>query len=121
MRKWLADYRIESKLQFPADTPSVKIQVGDADVTVSNASQSDLPNEALAAQIAVLADDIKTAENLALTKITEVMHLLSFTTGSGFRISRKRFVMDWSPGVEVREQFAYGYDDQTERWPDLKE
>ena len=121
MKKWLADYRIKSKLQFPVATPSVSFKVGDAEVTVSNASQSDLPNKSLAAQIAVLADDIKTAESLALTKITEVLHLLSFTTGSGFRISRKRFIMDWSPGVEIREQFAYGYDHETDRWPDLKE
>jgi hypothetical protein len=121
MKKWLADYRIESRLQFPEDAPSVKIQIGDAEVTVSNASQGDLPNETLAAQIVVLADDINAAEKLALTKIREVLHLLSFTTGSGFQISRKRFVMDWSPGVEIREQFAYGHDDQTDRWPDLKE
>ncbi|MEY2542061.1 MAG: hypothetical protein QOI22_1663 [Verrucomicrobiota bacterium] len=121
MKKWLADYRIESRLQFPVDAPPVKIQIGDAEVTVSNVSHIDLPNESLAAQIVVLADDINTAEKLALTKIREVLHLLSFTTGSGFRISRKRFVTDWSPGVEVREQFAYGHDDQTDRWPDLKE
>jgi hypothetical protein len=121
MKKWLADYRIESKQQFPPDTPSVKIQVGNAEVTISNATKSDLPNESLAAQIAVFADDIKAAENLALTKIAEVLHLLSFTTSSGFRISRKRFIMDWSPGVEIREQFVYGYDDHNDRWTDLRE
>jgi hypothetical protein len=28
--------------------------------------------------------------------------------------------MDWTPGVEVREQYAYGYDDDgADRWPDI--
>jgi hypothetical protein len=29
--------------------------------------------------------------------------------------------MDWSPGVGIREQFAYGHDDESDRWPDLGE
>ncbi|MBR1269688.1 hypothetical protein JQ629_19440 [Bradyrhizobium sp. AUGA SZCCT0222] len=121
MKKWLADYRIESKLTFLPDTPPIKIQIGESEITISNSSQDDPPNESLAAQILVLADDISSAEALALTKMREFLHLLSFTTAFGFRISRKRFIMDWSPGVVVREQYAYGHDDEVERWPDLKE
>jgi hypothetical protein len=121
MKKWLADYRIESRLMLPPDAPPIKLQIGEAEVTISNSSQNDSPNESLAAQILILADDIASAEELALTKIREFLHLLSFTTGSGFRISRTRFIMDWTPGVAIREQYAYGHDDEIERWPDLDE
>jgi hypothetical protein len=53
-----ADYRIESKLTLPPDVPSIIVQIGEAEITVSNSSQKDSPNESLAAQILVLADDI---------------------------------------------------------------
>lgn len=36
-------------------------------------------------------------------------------TEAGFNIVRKRFVMDWTPGVEHREQYAYGRDDHRDR------
>jgi hypothetical protein len=121
MKKWLADYRIESKLTFPPEAPSITLQIGEAEITISNSSQNDPPHESLAAQIVVLADDIDSAEQFALDKMREFLHLLSFTTGSGFLISRKRFIMDWSPGLAVREQYAYGHDEEIERWPDLKE
>jgi hypothetical protein len=121
MKKWLADYRIESNVTLPPESHPIKIRIGDVEVTVGNASADHLPNEPIAAQILVLADDIKSAEGLALTKMREFLHMLSFTTGSGFQISRKRFIMDWSPGVTIREQYAYGYDSEVERWSDLKE
>jgi len=111
MKRWLADYRLETKLVLPADSQEIKCNIGGSEITLRNSSSEDLPNESLAAQIVLQADNLAAAEELAQEKIREFLDLFSLVTCSGFRISRKRFVMDWTPGVEVREQYAYGYDD----------
>jgi hypothetical protein len=121
MKRWLADFRLETTLVLPADLPELRAQVGGSLISIQNASDDEFPNVSLAAQIIVEADSLSSAEELARTQIREYFDTLSFVTSSNFRITRTRFVMDWTPGVTTREQYAYGKDNTPERWPQLSQ
>ncbi|MCA1474776.1 methylamine utilization protein MauJ [Bradyrhizobium sp. NBAIM08] len=119
-KRWIADFRIESSLVLPPDVPDLKVSLPDCELSIQNAGKSDLPSEALAAQLIVHAIDIKEAEALADARIREILDTLSFATSCSFRASRLRFLMDWTPGLEVRQAYVYGgQDGGTERWTDL--
>jgi hypothetical protein len=107
-------------LVLPSDLPEIKCKIAGCEISLQNASKDDLPNESLAAQVVLEAGSLAEAEESALEKIREFFNLFSFVTCSGFRVARTRFVMDWTPGVEIREQYAFGQDDdRADRWPDL--
>jgi hypothetical protein len=119
MKTWMGDFHIESTLILPADVPELRVTLPDSELSIQNAGKDDLPNEALAAQIILHADTIAGAEEIANARIREILDVLSFTTSHVFRISRRRFLMDWTPDIEIREQYAYGQDKFDDRWPDL--
>jgi hypothetical protein len=64
------------------------------------------------------ASSLEEADDIAHTRLREILDTLSFATSNVFRFSRCRFIMDWTPGLEVRDQYAYGRDEPTDRWPD---
>ncbi|MCJ9701726.1 methylamine utilization protein MauJ [Bradyrhizobium sp. SHOUNA76] len=120
--RWIADFRIESTLILPPNVPELRIVLPDCELSIQNASEDDLSKESLAAQLVIGASDIKEAEALADERIREIMDTLSFGTSCPFRFSRPRFLMDWTPGLEIRDMYAYGgQDGYTERWPELAE
>jgi hypothetical protein len=121
MKVWIGDFRVESTLVLPPDVTELRVKLADGEFTFQNATRDDLPNEALAAQITIHADTIAEAEEIAKKRVNEVLDVLSFITSSKFRISRQRFLMDWSPGLKMRDQYAYGCDKKDDRWPDLAE
>ncbi|MCK1311609.1 MULTISPECIES: methylamine utilization protein MauJ [unclassified Bradyrhizobium] len=117
---WIADFWIESTLVLPTSQPELRLKLPDCEVAFQNAKQSALTSEALSAQIVLQADNIADAEELANRRIREILDVLSFTTSSAFKISRPRFLMDWTPGLTIRQQYAYGHDNLADRWPDLR-
>jgi len=119
MKTWIGDFRLESTLILPSELPELKLKLPDGEFSLQNASKQDQPNEALAAQIVLRAPTIAEAEDLANTRIREILDVLSFVTNSTFRISRQRFLMDWTPGTEIREQYAYAHGKFEDRWPEL--
>jgi hypothetical protein len=102
LKRWLADFRIESSLILPPAIPELKISLPDCEVSIQNSSEKDLPTEALAAQLLVSARSLKEADGIAHARLREILDTLSFGTSSVFRFSRCRFVMDWTPGLETR-------------------
>lgn len=119
-KPWIADFRVESLLILPSNVPELRISLPDCELSIQNAGKNDLPNEALAAQVVVRAENIKEAEALANERIREILDTLSFGTSCPFRFSRPRFLMDWTPGLEIRDTYAYGGQDGfIERWPEL--
>jgi hypothetical protein len=109
MKTWLADYRVESKLILPSDNPEIYYTSSDGsyEVTVTNANDADMrPDEALALHLILHAENIEIAETLALEKARNFLGILSFVTSFGFRIARKRLLIDWTPGVERRDAFV---------------
>lgn len=119
LRRWIADFRIESSLILPPETPELRIRLPDCELAIQNASKDDLATESLAAQLFVRAANIEEAESYANERLREILATLSYGTSCVFRVSRQRFVMDWTPGIEIRETYAYGHDKPIERWPDL--
>jgi Methylamine utilization protein MauJ len=117
MKIWMADFWIESSLILPSDQRELRVKLEDCEISFQNASQDARPSEALVGQIVLEAEDISTAEALSNTRIREVLDVLSFTTSCSFRVSRPHFLMDWTPGLEIREQYAYGRDDLEDRFP----
>jgi hypothetical protein len=118
MKTWLADYRVESSLRVAKAVPELHFEHphGEYKITISNVTDTEPQiDEDLELQIIFQAETISVAEQLAFDSARRFLRLLSFVTGSGFRIARKRFLMDWTPGVEHREQYAYGRDDHRER------
>lgn len=116
---WIADFWIESTLVLSTSQPELRLKLPDCEISFQNARQSALPSEALSAQIVLHANSIADAEELANRRIREVLDVLSFTTSSPFKVSRPRFLMDWTPGLTIRQQYAYGHDNLADRWPDL--
>jgi hypothetical protein len=116
---WIADYRIESTLILPPSQPEIQVSLPDCKISIQNAKNGDLPNEALAAQILLDAPTIAAAEQVADRRMREILDVLSYVTSNTFKISRQRFLMDWTPGIEIRDQYAYGHDSAPERWPEL--
>jgi hypothetical protein len=119
MKTWIGDFRLESTLILPPDVPELKVKLPDCELSIQNAAKDGPANEALAAQIIVRADTIVQAEEIADARMREILDVLSFTTSNTFRISRLRFLMDWTPGIEIREQYAYAQDKFDDRWPDF--
>jgi hypothetical protein len=114
MKVWLADYRVESNLRLAKALPELHFEhpQGEYKITISNVTDTEPQlDEDLALQIILQAETISIAERLAFDSARRFLRLLSFVSGSGFKIVRKRFLMDWTPGIEHREQFAYGRDD----------
>src|SRR4051812_34183086 len=119
MSIWIADFWVESTLVLATSQPELRLKLPDCEISFQNAQQNALPNEALSAQIVLQAESIAEAEELANRRIREILDVLSFTTSSAFRISRPRFLMDWTPGLTIRQQYAYGHDNLGDRWPHL--
>lgn len=63
MKKWLADYRVESSLRLARNLPEIKFEhhLGEYEIRICNANDSDgNSNEDLAVQTIVSAEDIAT-------------------------------------------------------------
>lgn len=56
------------------------------------------------------APDLKSADALVKPLAREFLYWLSFVTTSGFRPARVERLIDWTPGLTVREQFYYHAD-----------
>jgi hypothetical protein len=121
MKQWMADFRVESRLILAPRSRELTAKIGDHEFFLQDASPDDPAGESLAAQVKLAAEDIKSAESASLEAMRHFLDLLSFSTGFGFRIHRRRFVMDWTPGLEVREALAYGHaSDTDDSWPELE-
>lgn len=58
--------------------------------------------------------DIVAAEELAKDHLQKFLHLLSFVTSCGFRITRKIALIDWQPGgTGIRDAYLYSPSDRT--------
>lgn len=118
MKTWLAVYRLSADLHLAKATPELHYEHprGDYKLTLSGLTESEPElEEDLELRIILQAEGISAAEDLALNSARQFLRLLSFVTGAGFKLVRNRFLMDWTPGVEHREQFAYGRDNHRDR------
>jgi hypothetical protein len=109
MKRWLADYRIQSEVTLvSAEKKKLKYLhpegLYEVHIADSNGKESD---ENLSVQIILSAPDIQTAQEQAHSYLRRFLHILGFITSTGFQISRKRCLIDWTPGILQREAFVY--------------
>ncbi len=108
MKRWLADYMVESEIKL--DSRKQKIIYNHPDklfeVHISNATKAH-PNEILSVQIMLDAVDVAQAEKNTQEALQKFLHLMSFVTQTGYKISRKICVIDWSDAVGMRDAYVY--------------
>ncbi|MET4478005.1 methylamine utilization protein MauJ [Bradyrhizobium sp. F1.13.3] len=89
---------------------------GEYKITLSGLIESEPElEEDLELRIILQSEGISAAEDLALNSARQFLRLLSFVTGSALQNCSQTTLMDWTPGVEHREQFAYERDDYRDR------
>jgi len=104
---WMADYRVESELRLAegeeqlsfAKAAGVRILIGDAID----------PNDRglLAVQVSLNAPDLEAADKATDEGLRRFLYLLSLVTSTGFRVRRKNWLVDWSPGLMMRDAYIY--------------
>ncbi len=108
-KKWLADYRVESSLKLdPKEKKLIYIHPKKTfEIHISDEPDGNRKNEALSVQIIVSAPDIQSAEEITQAHLEKFLHMLSFVTSMGYKISRRICLIDWTPGISQRELFQY--------------
>ncbi|MBR0685130.1 hypothetical protein JQ594_04330 [Bradyrhizobium manausense] len=115
MRRWLADFRVQSELSMPQGVPSLEYRDPDGayQVRIKETKNNVRVEERLSAELTFSAPDLATAEQTAREHLQKFLHLLSFVTSCGFRITRTIAIIDWQPGgTGIREAFIYGPSDR---------
>ncbi len=108
-KRWLADYRVASELQLVQNEKKIRYShpEGLYEVELSNAPASSGDDENLSVQIILSAPDKESAAELNETHLREFLRLLAFITSTGFKITRKICLVDWTPGIFQREALQY--------------
>ena len=113
MKRWLADFRVQSELRLQKGELSLDYTDPQGSYQVKIKEIGDTGEERLSAEIVFEAPDIAAAEHMAKDHLQKFLHLLSFVTNCGFRITRKIALIDWQPGgTGLREAYVYGPADQ---------
>jgi hypothetical protein len=110
MKPWMADYVVESELILIPDEKRLEIKHPEGLYTLHlrpPAKDTDGPHF-LSCQIFVNAPDIAAAEQLTDERLRHALHLVSFVTCCSIRVSRRVVLIDWTPGVLMREAYVYG-------------
>lgn len=113
LQKWLADYRIKSEFELIANEKKLKYihPSGLYEIHISNTVKPHSPEDHLSLQIIISALDISHAETLTKNYVEKFLHILSFVTSVGFKITRRVHLIDWTPGTSDRQMYVYSRDD----------
>jgi len=117
VKRWISDYRVQSTLAIePADKKLRYVHPENIfEVHISENPAADSSDEDLSVQIILSAPDISAAEKETQTELQNFLHLLSFITSSPFKITRRLSLIDWTPGLSIRDLYAYGPKDDAEK------
>jgi hypothetical protein len=116
VKRWLADFRVQSELNLPERITSLDYAdpQGAYQVQIKETENTDVIEERLSVEIVFEALDIVAAEGHAKDHLQKFLHLLSFVTSCGFRITRKIALIDWQlGGTGIREAFVYSPSDRS--------
>jgi len=108
-KRWLADYRVASELLLVSNEKKIRYSHPDGlyEVDLSNAPAGSRDDENLSVQIILSAPNKETAAELNEDHLREFLRLLAFITSTGFKITRKICLIDWTPGIFQREALQY--------------
>lgn len=106
MTKWIADFEVEGHLCFEQHKAKVKyIDPNRAyEVHLKNLHTAlDSNPPLLSAQVLLEAENIQSAAEVSKEQLREFLDILSFVTNHTFRIHAPIRVLDWTPGLTMRD------------------
>lgn len=113
MTRWIAIAEIETELVLPDGAPPICYDDprGEFRVRIANLAVRPLADTPLLElHIEFDAPDLAAAAEGARAKIRDFVRLMSFTTQTPFRLRQVNRIVDWSPGLSIREQMIYHVD-----------
>ena len=116
MTNWIAQIEVEAECVLPDDAEPIHYNDphGRYQMRLSNRTVRPLAEKPLLEmQLEFEADDLEHAHEKTKPLAREFLYWLSFVTKCHFRISRVERILDWTPGLTMREQYVY-HTDRTE-------
>ena len=113
MTNWIAQIAVEAEcvLSEGAEPIMYEDPHGQYQVRLSNRIVRPLSDKPLLEmQLEFQADSLKDADQKAKPLAREFLHWLSFVSKSHFRVDRVERILDWTPGLDMREQYIYHID-----------
>ena len=109
-RRWVAGFRVFADLILPADTPALTYRQpeGEVEIEIRNAEKDEFDSASLTVYVTLPAADREGARTRSADILHSFLYLLTFVTAMKFRLARRLFVLDWSPGVtDLREGLVW--------------
>ena len=113
MTKWIAQIEVEAEAVLPDGASPFEYADPRGDYRLKLVNRAVRPlaeTPLLEMQLEFDASDLKTAADKAKELSRRFLHWLSFVTCCGFRVRRLERVVDWTPGLTMREQMIYHTD-----------
>ena len=120
-QRWLCDVLVESSLILPDGIEVLEHNYPESScqVFIRRVSDEVEQNEQLSIQIILEASDMNQAEEVADEELDKFLRLLSFVTSSPYRLSRKLYLIDWTPGKSMRDVWVYKEQPHENAWKAL--
>jgi hypothetical protein len=104
----MADFIIDSDMCLPTDAEPLTVNGPDGQVLyLQNIEPAPHTSRTLAARLAFDCDDWGQAKKTADDIIVHYLNALSFGTGRVFSRKELRLIIDWAPGLQIRNARAY--------------
>jgi hypothetical protein len=104
----MADFIIDSDMCLPTDAEPLVVNGPDGQILyLQNIETSPETIRTLAARLAYDCDDWEKAKKTADDGIVHYLNSLSFSTGRVFSVKELRLIIDWTPGLQMRDARGY--------------
>jgi hypothetical protein len=110
-RRWLAAFYLKSDLSLVDGLDFIEKEFlgNQFSAKIKNNKNAAQDEETLYLELTFFADEISTAENLAMQHARFYVNLIVLTTNFSVEIKRRHFVIDWTLGLYMREALLYQY------------
>ncbi|GEM_PF-3376610 len=104
----MADFIIDSDMCLPADAGSLTVNGPNGQVLyLQNIEVAPHTRNTLSARLAYDCDDWDKAKEIADGAIVGYLNALSFSTGRVLSVKELRLIIDWAPGIQMRDARGY--------------
>lgn len=113
MKRWLADFDVESNFTTPKMMPTLSYKHPDGLYEAHLSSEPDqAADHTLKLRLIVEAATVQDVPDLADEYATKFLHALAYLTQGSFKVLRIQKVIDWTPGIGMRDMLLYSYQPQ---------
>ncbi len=113
MTQWIAQLDIEAECVLPEAAGTLEYSHPDGSFKVRLANKTVRPvaeGPVLDLHLLFEAEDIEVAHKTVKPMVRQFLRWLTFTTHCAFKILAVKRLIDWTPGVSIRDQFLYHAD-----------